>query len=298
MLDVSNWEISGDEWMGDQEKQWLLEPQERGDRAETRWLFKPSRLTEYPGKAHGSSTTFTWYDAQSEHIAHELATLIGVPTASIRLARRGDRWGCISKDVRARSEDLQSGDVFLAGIPDLHYVPNVERPSNRTGHDLDSIGQVLEGVDPPESGDGVTALQVFAGYLVLDAWIGNTDRHAENWAVLLGMSSGRLAPSFDHGSSLASGRDDRFLSGADPLKFSRGAMARKFDQGKNVRLVDLALGAVARWGGPWTTRLGLVDDARVHDIVDTAPRMSDLRRTFLHRMLDENRRRMIGTWPR
>jgi hypothetical protein len=42
--------------------------------------------------------------------------------------------------------------------------------------------------------------------MVLDALIGNTDRHHENWGVLLrqgrGISLGEIAPSFDHASSL------------------------------------------------------------------------------------------------
>ena len=43
----------------------------------------------------------------------------------------------------------------------------------------------------------VSALDVFVGYLLLDAWIGNTDRHHENWGfVLVGEANerGRLAP--------------------------------------------------------------------------------------------------------
>jgi hypothetical protein len=46
---------------------------------------------------------------------------------------------------------------------------------------------------------------VFVGYLMLDALIGNTDRHHENWGVLLTSSRPRtaeLAPTFDHASSL------------------------------------------------------------------------------------------------
>jgi hypothetical protein len=47
---------------------------------------------------------------------------------------------------------------------------------------------------------------VFAGYLALDAWIVNTDRHAYNWALVQAPSGVmRLAHSFDHGSALGSG---------------------------------------------------------------------------------------------
>ena len=46
----------------------------------------------------------------------------------------------------------------------------------------------------------------FAGYIVLDALIGNTDRHHENWGLLVERTKsgvrGFLAPTFDHASSL------------------------------------------------------------------------------------------------
>jgi len=44
--------------------------------------------------------------------------------------------------------------------------------------------------------------EMFVGYLMLDALIGNTDRHHENWAVIFGESKDYLAPSYDHASSL------------------------------------------------------------------------------------------------
>ena len=50
---------------------------------------------------------------------------------------------------------------------------------------------------------------MFIGYLLFDALIGNTDRHHENWGIIVVPEDGQftfwLAPSFDHASSL--GRD-------------------------------------------------------------------------------------------
>lgn len=37
----------------------------------------------------------------------------------------------------------------------------------------------------------------FARMLAFDAWIGNSDRHQENWGVLRRVSNARLAPMFD-----------------------------------------------------------------------------------------------------
>lgn len=48
-------------------------------------------------------------------------------------------------------------------------------------------------------------IEVFTGYLLLDAWIGNTDRHHENWAIIENPEASarrHLAPTFDHASCL------------------------------------------------------------------------------------------------
>ena len=34
----------------------------------------------------------------------------------------------------------------------------------------------------------LSALDLFICYLMLDAWIGNTDRHAENWGIVVSFS--------------------------------------------------------------------------------------------------------------
>jgi hypothetical protein len=52
-----------------------------------------------------------------------------------------------------------------------------------------------------------TALGIFVGYVMLDAWIANQDRHHENWGALQDDQL-RLAPTFDHGASLARNLSD------------------------------------------------------------------------------------------
>ena len=47
----------------------------------------------------------------------------------------------------------------------------------------------------------------FVGYVLLDAWIANQDRHHENWGALRHGDELRLAPTFDHGASLVNNAD-------------------------------------------------------------------------------------------
>ena len=86
-------------------------------------------------------------------------------------------------------------------MPD--YDPNIRR--DQSDHSFENIWRSFERV----FSEGTAAKNnrtVFAEYMLLDAVIGNTDRHHENWGLLRRQVEdhweGRLAPSFDHASSL------------------------------------------------------------------------------------------------
>jgi hypothetical protein len=96
--------------------------------------------------------------------------------------------------------------------------------------DDDSI-QLPLNWQPPE---GISRpVEVFVGYLLLDALIGNTDRHHENWGLIdridpiTKVQSRHLAPTYDHASSLGRNESEekvsRRLTGRD-----RGYTVRKY----------------------------------------------------------------------
>ena len=78
--------------------------------------------------------------------------------------------------------------------------------SRRKGLCKHVFSSVLKSVAPPAGQDSrpemPTAADWFLGYLLLDALIGNTDRHHENWAVIESEGKQMLAPSYDHASCL------------------------------------------------------------------------------------------------
>ena len=51
------------------------------------------------------------------------------------------------------------------------------------------------------------AIDTFIGYLLLDAWIGNSDRHHENWG-FINFNGSYLAPTYNHASSLDRNESD------------------------------------------------------------------------------------------
>ncbi|MGH3282775.1 MAG: hypothetical protein ACRDNW_27105, partial [Trebonia sp.] len=191
VLDVSEWDIVADETSGAEEKYWLQES------AGLLWLFKPVTVKE--GHVHGED----W----AEKVVSELGCLLGIPCARIELAVFHGRTGSISANLRPEAFELQPGQVLFEVCAVPGYVHRKGRCS--PGHTLENIRTVLDGALPPPSCAvpfEATAYDIFAGYVLLDAWVANRDRHDNNWAVLRPLVASdeplRLCGSYDHGGSL------------------------------------------------------------------------------------------------
>jgi len=149
----------------------------------------------------------------SEKIAAEIAELIGLPHAVVELAQCEEQRGVVSKDITEKRAKggLVHGNELLA-VMDSDYPSTEFRRVSQ--HSIDNLIKALSSgfIRLPDShsfpSDIGNSVDLFLGYLMLDALVGNTDRHHENWGILvkIGESQGdfhaELAPSFDHASSL------------------------------------------------------------------------------------------------
>jgi hypothetical protein len=122
----------------------------------------------------------------SEKIVSELCKLIKLPHAEYELAIFNNEKGTISPSFLPENGSLIPGNEILAkifldypqDIKDLsqHTLNNIFRVFNNSSVDLSRDWILLEGIE--------SAIDTFIGYLLLDAWIGNSDRHHENWAFI------------------------------------------------------------------------------------------------------------------
>ncbi|MEO8717141.1 MAG: HipA domain-containing protein [Burkholderiales bacterium] len=180
-------EIVGDEGMGSKTKFWFR-------RDGRRWLFKEAR----------EGTGEDW----AEKVVAEVARTAGVPAATVELAEFGGRRGCacLSFADPDNAETLIHGNEILAGFV-LGYDPR--KKFHQSDHTLENVFAAVRKMFPDKVHQD-SRLTELARYLVLDALVGNTDRHHENWGVVLRAESDGeatrqsmlLAPSFDHASSL------------------------------------------------------------------------------------------------
>lgn len=136
----------------------------------------------------------------AEKIAAEVAGLLGIRHAVVELAKFRDRRGSVTKSFAHGERVLVHGNEVLART--MPYDP--DKRFGQSGHTLHQIFRALQTVFTEE--EAAAAIRQFAEYIVIDALIGNTDRHHQNWGLLVKRTPsglcGCLAPTFDHASSL------------------------------------------------------------------------------------------------
>lgn len=174
------------EQLGSKEKFWLEHP-ELG-----RCLFKKNRSI---------GVGEDW----SEKIAAELCDLIKLPHAKYELAISNSDTGIISQSFLTPSTKLILGNEILTQVYSDEYPQDNKDLSQHTVERIFGAFEALQILLPlgwtPINGI-MTANDVFVGYLLLDTWIGNSDRHHENWGIVEKDRQLYLAPTYDHASSL------------------------------------------------------------------------------------------------
>jgi hypothetical protein len=149
----------------------------------------------------------------SEKVASELCELLEIPHAAYELAVWRGLKGVLSPNFVPEGGRLVHGNELLAKVSPGY---EASRKFRQRQHTLGSVLALIKniGIVPPigwANAAGIeTAVEVFLGYLMLDAWIANQDRHHENWGLVLDLEKPRihLAPTFDHASSLGSHETD------------------------------------------------------------------------------------------
>jgi len=297
--DVTTWEFLRVETRGASEKVWLSEPGGSSTRPETHWLFKPATV-----QSNGNRQVGDWAEAVAATIADEL----DVPAAAARLALRGGIEGVITRNVRPVEYDMDTGRLAMLDRIDVHLRDSLRDRSASIGHSLDNIRRTLDGyVAPPQAASwaACTAYDVFVGYLILDALIGNGDRHEQNWSVLRARSSegpaDALAPAYDMEASLGfqltdDARATRLRDPGALESFASKGLARRFDGDLKTSLVDLAARATQDCSEAGRARIaGLLESVGRADFEAMLARhggVSEVTRRFAGAVLEINGRRI------
>jgi excisionase family DNA binding protein len=299
--DISAYEPMRTEPTGLKEKWWFARRDDNwyweieGDR----FLFKAGR----------NNTGENW----AEIVACELARLIGLPHAEYKFAKYKEKNGVITPSFVPSRAGLILGNEILPYIvkeykseqrykQKKHTLPRVIRAIAQS-IELPIGWNKIEGIDD--------SVDVFVGYLMLDTWIANTDRHHENWGFVLDLNDNEfhLAPTFDHASSLGShesdgNRKERIITKDHNRNIrtyvnkARSALYKKQSDDFPMLTIDAFKEAAKireKAAIVWLKRLDSVMKKDITGILEKVPRevMSEISKEFAQNVLEENKRRLL-----
>lgn len=272
-----SWVIDPEE-MGTKDKFWYRDP-----RSGRRWLFK------FPRKGTGEH----W----AEKISSEVAELLSIDHARTELATFQDEHGSVSESFAETKDQLTHGNQLLVRWIDGY---DGKKRFKQTDHTLDNIWAIIENIFEGSERMGQAKMRI-GECLVLDALVGNTDRHHENWGLLTRRVNDHLqdsvAPSYDHASSLGrellDSRRASLLSNRSVARYverGRGAVYLSSDASRALSPLELVRRAVDVYPEilqPVLRRIKSLQDGAVTDAVNGVPRdwMSRPARDFTVTML-------------
>ena len=254
------------------------------------WMLK------FPPSAADKPTTLSYTNSCiCEHMASTIARMCGLDAHETRLGvfSNGKIWTvCACRDF------TEGGMIFH----DFCSIKNtvIDSDTGGTGTELDDV---LETIELQSFVDPVSLREFFWDMFVVDALLGNFDRHNGNWGFLVDPASGRakIAPAFDFGSCLLPQADDETMrrvledkTECDARIYTFPASALK-QGGKKINYVDFI--AKNRDGVLATSLariLPRIDMARICEMIDEAPILSDLQRRFYKCYLAARREALFG----
>jgi hypothetical protein len=283
-----NYETSEDEQMGSKTKFW----------------FNHEKLGRCLYKEIRQDKGEDW----SEKIAAELCKLLGLPHANYELARNWEgKCGVVSPRFLSKEEILLHGNEILAA-----KIPNYPKSANKVPqHTIDTVLKAIEEnkVQLPINWiplPGInTAIELFVGYLLLDTWIGNTDRHHENWGFIKQENRLTLAPTYDHASCLGrelfDNKRQNLLDNKNLFKnYIKKCRTKFYDSQQNslksLELFNLVATKYPNTAHIWLTRLEEISFEKIENILVRIPneRFSFIAAQLVQRILEFNQSNLIN----
>jgi hypothetical protein len=183
---------------------WLKVSQESRGRRPKWWVENPADGTLWLRKEHRESRPF---EPAIEVLALRLARASGLPAPRsfpcVWVDGQARKRGVVIETFAPPPKTLSVGSEILGG-----HDPDYDRRD----HGMHTLDRVMKALRHRETLSGTNLVEPFTEVLVFDAWVGNGDRHQENWGIIrLPNGSESLTPIFDPaaclGAELQSGHD-------------------------------------------------------------------------------------------
>lgn len=186
-------------------------------------------------------------------------------------------------------------------IQDFASLKNRIIDSERNGYGID-LADILSTIEAQTSIDSELLKTRFWDTFIVDALIGNWDRHNGNWGFLYNANTDEvsLAPVFDCGSSLYPQADESIMQAV--LNDKNELNHRVFDMplsaitynGKKINYFKFISAAeFAECNGALKRITSRIDMEKIFEIIDSTPSITELQKDFYKVMLSERKEHIL-----
>ena len=245
-------------------------------------------MLKFPPSGESKKTELSYTNSCiSEHIASSIFNMVGITAQNTILG---------TYDVNGKTKLVCACKDFTADgsrLFDFCSIKNtvIDSGHNGTGTELDDVLETIEKqlfVSPAE------LLDHFWNVFVIDAFLGNFDRHNGNWGFLYNHSthSASIAPIYDCGSCLLPQADEKVMRAvlenenelhARVFRFPTSAVKYK---DRKINYYDFLIAAENKDCNAAVSRMvPCIDMTAIHTFIDEVPYITDLQKEFYKRYL-------------
>ena len=252
-------------------------------------------MLKFPGQARLNDRISYANSCISEYLGSHIFEIVGIPAQKTIL-------GTITRNGRERvvvaCKDFTSGDQVLQ---DFASLKNTIIDSEHNGYGTE-LSDILSTIDEQRAMNPWILKRHFWDMFIVDALIGNWDRHNGNWGFLYNIRTDELtiAPVFDCGSSLYPQADDEIMQDVlnDPTErdsriFSMPTSAIQ-QNGSRINYYSFISSLQYEDCNEALERITpRIDMRKINDLIENTPYITDLQKMFYKTMISERKEKIL-----
>lgn len=240
-------------------------------------------MLQFPPSAKEKPTGLSYTNSCiSEHIASSIFNMLGIPAQQTLLGtyrvNGKDKVVCACKDFTA------TGNILY----DFCSIKNSVIDSEHNGSGTE-LADILETIEKQQFVNPAILLEHFWNVFVVDAFLGNFDRHNGNWGFIVNsiLQTAEVAPIYDCGSCLLPQADDMVMQKVLENEGELNARIYQFptsaikQNGRKINYYDFLIAAEYKECNEALLRIyPRIDMEKIHAFVNEVPYISEYQKVF------------------
>lgn len=252
-------------------------------------------MIKFPPPPHKNKEMSYTNGCISEYLGSHIFEIIGIPVQETLL---GTFLSHGKEKVVVACKDFTTDDTVLQ---DFASLKNTIIDSEHNGYGTE-LSDILTAIEEQQSIDPILLKNHFWNVFIVDALIGNWDRHNGNWGFLYNRRTDELtlAPIYDCGSCLYPQADEKIMQAVldDPAErniriFQMPSSGIKIED-KRINYYDFMTSLQNSDCNAALKRIvPKIDMQKINGLIDETPCISDLQKSFYKMMLAERKEKIL-----